>query len=403
MMGADVALILLIAAAVSGGTKTGRRAASNFIRSAHQATGWRTPRKAAHHYSGKAGAAAGRLTASGARASRKAAGKAGQHAVRAAGSRWDKRIADGGTGPLIWRARPQEPGTAGNGADSPGKNTGTGTGGDRAPACEPGSARQPGGESRPPALGAVARAPDPHGPAGQKPAGSEWNCFKAGDEPWKITRTGTISADNGNLTISGWVFRDPRLPADADPPVQWFNVGGSGADVLHGHSVAELHKLSHGDGCTCPVSQVTSLSPGPIRAAKIPSGAEPAPGGTGPDTPGTPGTVTAPAGARPQRKNMSARYTINLEPPSTDGEFLESCTHLGDVLKSLAEQVSNWADGLGSLNLPKSVLGPLEMISEGITEAAQGAAQSAKAFEDEFEDAREVASRGMHITGQDAA
>lgn len=100
---------------------------------------------------------------------------------------------------------------------------------------------------------------------------------------------------------------------------------------------------------------------------------------------------------------MTNRYAINLEPPSTDGEFLESCTHLGDVLKSLAEQISAWSDGLGSLNLPKSVLGPLEKVAEGITEAATGATQSAKAFEDEFEDAREVASRGMHITGQDAS
>lgn len=100
---------------------------------------------------------------------------------------------------------------------------------------------------------------------------------------------------------------------------------------------------------------------------------------------------------------MTARYAINLEPPSTDGEFLDSCTQLGDVLKQLAEQISNWADGLGALNLPQSVLNPLHQLSDGITDAAAGAAQAAKAFEDEFGDARDVASRGMHITGQDAA
>jgi hypothetical protein len=98
---------------------------------------------------------------------------------------------------------------------------------------------------------------------------------------------------------------------------------------------------------------------------------------------------------------MSARYTINLEPPTSDGEFLESCGHLGDVLKSLAEQVSDWADGLGSLNLPKSVINPLDQLSDGLTSAAAGATQAAKTFEDEFEDARDVAARGMHITGQD--
>ena len=100
---------------------------------------------------------------------------------------------------------------------------------------------------------------------------------------------------------------------------------------------------------------------------------------------------------------MTTRYAINLEPPATDGEFLESCVELGDVLKSLAEQISNWADGLGALNLPASVLNPLHQVSEGITDAAAGATQAAKAFEDEFEDARDVAARGMHFTGQDAA
>ena len=100
---------------------------------------------------------------------------------------------------------------------------------------------------------------------------------------------------------------------------------------------------------------------------------------------------------------MTSRYAINLEPPTTDGEFLESCTELGDVLKSLAEQIGNWADGLGSLNLPRTVLDPLHQVSEGITDAAQGASQAALSFADEFEDAREVASRGMHFTGQDAA
>lgn len=42
-------------------------------------------------------------------------------------------------------------------------------------------------------------------------------------------------------------------------------------------------------------------------------------------------------------------------------------------------------------------------LSEGITDAADGAAKAAAAFENEFEDARDVAARGMHFTGQDAA
>ena len=100
---------------------------------------------------------------------------------------------------------------------------------------------------------------------------------------------------------------------------------------------------------------------------------------------------------------MSTRFAINLEHPTTDGEFLESCVQLGDALKSLADQIEEWADGLSALNLPRSVLNPLHQVSEGITDAADGATQAATAFENEFEDARDVASRGMTITGQDAA
>jgi hypothetical protein len=100
---------------------------------------------------------------------------------------------------------------------------------------------------------------------------------------------------------------------------------------------------------------------------------------------------------------MPHRYSINLEIPSTDGEFLESCVALGDVLKAIAAEIEEWAGSLAGLNLPSSVTQPLEAIAEGLNEAATGAARAAQAFEDEFEDARDVAARGMTITGQDAA
>lgn len=271
----DVVLLLLLAAATTGtATKTGRRAAVNFVRSAHKATGWRTPRRAAHHYAGQAGTLTGKATAFSARAGRRAAGQAGQRAVTIAGDRWQRRAESGEDRPFLRIVRPA--GSAGNqdGASEPADG---------------------------PAAGGETPGPGTAGP-GSEPGGQD------------------------------------QAPADAP---------GTG----------------------------TAPAPAP-----------PAP---------------APAGARPKGRNMPARYAINLEPPSTDGEFLESCTQLGDVLKSLSEQISNWADGLGGLKLPQSVLNPLHQVSDGITEAAAGAAKSAKAFEDEFEDARGVAARGMHITGQD--
>ena len=127
--------------------------------------------------------------------------------------------------------------------------------------------------------------------------------------------------------------------------------------------------------------------------------------GPAPATGGQQPTATPPARRRARKETTAMRYrhSVSLERPSTDAEFLESCIQLADVLKALAEEVADWADSLSGLNLPQSVLTPLHQVSEGIEEAATGASQSAQAFEDEFEDARDVASRGMHFTGEDAA
>ena len=92
-----------------------------------------------------------------------------------------------------------------------------------------------------------------------------------------------------------------------------------------------------------------------------------------------------------------------MEPPTNDAEFLATLIDIGDMLKGVAEEIENWAEGITGMGLPSSVTTPLQAIPEGITEAAQGATRAAGAFEDEFEDAREVAARGMHFTGQDAA
>jgi hypothetical protein len=287
----EILIILVIAAAILiPATKTGRRALGNFTRSAHKATGWRSPRDAVHHYSGRAGALTGRLTASGARAGRRAAGTAGQRAASSAGRRWRERLSSGGLRPMLWR---DVPSTAQDASD---------TAGGQDPASTP--------------TAATAEAAPAGAPAGAQP------------EPGATPGTGT---------------RPGPVPGAGQPPA-----GTPGRQ---------------------PTTEIT----------------------------------LAPTGADQKRKPMPTRYAINLEPPTTDGEFLESCVALGDVLKSLAEQIGNWADGLGALNLPQSVLNPLHQVSDGITEAAAGAAQAAKAFEDEFEDARDVASRGMTITGQDAA
>jgi hypothetical protein len=272
-MGGEVLAILFIVAVMTAFTKSGR----NFIRSAHQATGWRTPRKAAQHHSGRLGGLTGRGIAAGTRGSGKAAKFAGRGAVSGIGRLGKNRRP---LIPLMWRGDPRD--TENNGS----------------------------GGSAPQAANAT---------------------------PVKVTDPGR---------------RTPRQGAPGSPlaPVPGPDNSGTGTD------------------------------PAPVNPQ-----------------------VTAPAGAQQRRTNMTQRYTLNLEPPTTDGEFLETITQIADVLKSLAEQLGEWAADLGARKLPSSVTNPLQQVSEGIKEAATGASQSAKAFEDEFEDAREVAARGMHFTGQDAA
>jgi hypothetical protein len=55
------------------------------------------------------------------------------------------------------------------------------------------------------------------------------------------------------------------------------------------------------------------------------------------------------------------------------------------------------------LNLPAPVLDPLRQASDRLTDAVDGTVKAAAAFEGEFGDARDVAARGMTITGQDTA
>ena len=99
----------------------------------------------------------------------------------------------------------------------------------------------------------------------------------------------------------------------------------------------------------------------------------------------------------------TSRVVLNLEPPTNDGELLEAATHAMGVLNGLADQFEQWADMLGSFNLPRPVLDAFAQIPDGLRTAAEGAHQGARLFEEHFEESRDVASRGLHITGQDAA
>lgn len=142
--------------------------------------------------------------------------------------------------------------------------------------------------------------------------------------------------------------------------------------------------------------------PEPATAPDPAGDPEPAP------VPDTPAADPAPAAnaspPRPVRGHRRpARFPLRREPPGTDEEFLASCSEISAALAAVAEQVAGWADGLRALRFPVSVTGPLARGAIALAVASTGAGRAAAVFEDEFGDARDVAARGLRITGQETA
>jgi hypothetical protein len=72
--------------------------------------------------------------------------------------------------------------------------------------------------------------------------------FASDRDAWlpEIIAVGTIAIRRGQLVLSGWQCHDPDDIIDAPGET-------AGLSVLMGRSVAELHGLAHGRGCSCPV------------------------------------------------------------------------------------------------------------------------------------------------------
>jgi hypothetical protein len=98
-----------------------------------------------------------------------------------------------------------------------------------------------------------------------------------------------------------------------------------------------------------------------------------------------------------------SRYTISLEPPTSDGEFLEQSRAVAEALTGLAQQVEDWTDSLGTLGMPSGILDAFRAIPEGLATAAGQSVGGAQQFQEYFEEARNIAQKGMRIDGTDAA
>lgn len=131
-----------------------------------------------------------------------------------------------------------------------------------------------------------------------------------------------------------------------------------------------------------------------------------APSAGDPAASSAPATETITAPPRAGRSNLimpTSRYSISLEPPTTDGEFLEQSRDVSQALSGLADQIEAWVDGLAALNMPPAILADFQDIPEGLQDAAGRARAGAQHFEEHFEDTRHIASRGMRFDGTDSA
>ncbi len=86
--------------------------------------------------------------------------------------------------------------------------------------------------------------------------------------------------------------------------------------------------------------------------------------------------------------------------PTSDAEFLADCAHYGAQLRRVADGIHEWVNTLHAMALPTAVLDPLHTTAVAMDAAAADLANTAASFADEFDAARDVAARGLTITGE---
>ncbi|GAA1526451.1 hypothetical protein GCM10009678_04880 [Actinomadura kijaniata] len=117
-----------------------------------------------------------------------------------------------------------------------------------------------------------------------------------------------------------------------------------------------------------------------------------------------PRTGTAAAGARRARARVwAAGPPINMDPPTSDAEFIETSIDLQQFLRGFAAAVEDFTDEVMIRRMPAAVTNPLLLIGEHMTEASAAVQRGATVFEVIFEEAIDLATAGIKFTGDDPA
>ncbi|WP_157431841.1 hypothetical protein [Actinomadura hibisca] len=161
-------------------------------------------------------------------------------------------------------------------------------------------------------------------------------------------------------------------------------------------------------------------SPGPRAGAPVPGSAPSVPptnpGAASPRTQPAARPAGGPAPAKPsppkpppppgQRRRAHARIwaagpPINLDPPTSDAEFIETSTDLQQFLLGVAAAVEDYTAEVMIRRMPAAVTLPLEQVGEEMVEASAAVQRGAMVFEVVFEEAIDLAAAGIKFTGSD--
>ncbi|WP_157419642.1 hypothetical protein [Actinomadura kijaniata] len=120
-----------------------------------------------------------------------------------------------------------------------------------------------------------------------------------------------------------------------------------------------------------------------------------------PSRPGTAAAGAAGARRRARARVWAAGPPINMDPPTSDAEFIETSIDLQQFLRGFAAAVEDFTDEVMIRRMPAAVTNPLLQIGEHMTEASAAVQRGATVFEVIFEEAIDLAAAGIKFTGDD--
>ncbi|WP_067825891.1 hypothetical protein [Actinomadura kijaniata] len=116
-------------------------------------------------------------------------------------------------------------------------------------------------------------------------------------------------------------------------------------------------------------------------------------------------SATGPGGSGARQRTRSRVWAtgppINMDPPASDVEFLETAEDLQRFLLGVAHAVQDYTEEVVTRRMPAAITIPLEAVGDDMVEASAAIQRAATMFEVIFEEAIDLAAAGIKFTGED--